>query len=322
MVGGASIGPGPAAARRGHGRLPLAFAACLLAAGRAAAWNNQGHMAVGEIAYDQLVRQDPRLVGAVVQTVAYLPQRQVMDRALRGAWGPARDRLTFAYLARWPDDIRGGPLDHPTQHYRLRAVSPVGAILPLRNGDAETAYKAALTTLRDGRAAAVKRAVALAWVFHIVGDMQQPLHAGTWLSLRFPATDRAGTAGYVKVSSSAPPRTLHDFWDSAADRPLPEEAGAQAIAAAVERAYPRSGLPELRADSLEFGVWADESARLARTRAYGGGTNLPGPTPASAEILSQPYVRQARDVAERRIAIGGYRLNDILIAVVPPSKAR
>lgn len=113
------------------------------------AWGNQDHMASGEAAYDELVRTDPAVVRSVVEIAASLPRREHLYVALKGVVGPVRDRLTFAYLARWPDDIRQSSFDRPAQHYRLRVVSDIGALLTIRNGEADGAYKASMTTLRN-----------------------------------------------------------------------------------------------------------------------------------------------------------------------------
>ncbi len=101
-----------------------AVAAVLGLAAPAAAWNAVGHMATGALAYDVLQTDDPGVVRAVLSLVPVLPQQGPMDAAVKGLSGPARDRMIFEYLARWPDDIRGGPLDHPDWHYAVHIVSP------------------------------------------------------------------------------------------------------------------------------------------------------------------------------------------------------
>jgi hypothetical protein len=198
----------------------------------------------------------------------------------------------------------------------MRIVSGVGDMLPLRNGDAASAYAASLATLRNRAAPARDRAVALAWLFHIVGDMHQPLHAGTWLSWQYPKTDRIGSIAYVRTSPGSPAVSLHEFWDDAADRPGAELSGADALAADIARRFPRDHLPELARRPADFDVWTDESALLARRVAYRNGDLVTGATPRSAPTLPPGYVVTARSLAERRLAVAGQRLADILEATL------
>jgi hypothetical protein len=60
-----------------------------------------------------------------------------------------------------------------------------------------------------------KRAVALCWVCHLVGDGHQPLHTVKLLTTQFPAPegDRGGTRFYIRVREGARTISLHTFWD-------------------------------------------------------------------------------------------------------------
>ena len=86
-----------------------ASAAPMLAAAPAFAWDNQGHMATGAIAYDTRMRQDPQVAAKVLAIMAHHPDRARFDRELGDASGATRDRLLLEYMARWPDDVGGTP---------------------------------------------------------------------------------------------------------------------------------------------------------------------------------------------------------------------
>lgn len=296
-----------------HLGLVLAIAAlCALTPSLALAWNNQGHMAIGEIAYGELAKANPQIVRQIVQTAVALPRREILNATLKGVTGVDRDRLTFAYLARWPDDIRGTEQDRPDHHYRLRGVSDFGAMLPLRAGHADSEIAHDLAVLHDHAASVRDKAIALAWLFHVEGDMHQPLHAGTWLSWTFPKSDRAGTVAYVRRAAGAEVDNLHNFWDGAPDRPGSDVDGSRALAIDVVHKYPPASLIELRARSYNFSIWADESAILARKIAYQDGSLHLSPTPTDPAVLTPRYVAVARALSERRVATAGYRLADIL----------
>lgn len=213
---------------------PAAVAAVLLTASLAAprparAWSNQGHMATGAIAYDDLARTSPALVASVVRLMAAHPDRARFDAAL-GA--------------------------------------PIGRVLSFTTGRAEAAFAENLAVARDPDAGDARRAVALCWLFHLAGDIHQPLHAGTWWSWRFLRSDRAGTLSYVRVAPGEA-MTFHDFWDGVLDRAEPaglagEVAGAGAIAGEVEARYPRAAL------GVPAGAAADARALGLRRVALAG----------------------------------------------------
>ena len=133
------------------------------------------------------------------------PDKARFDRALAGFSGEARTRRLFELMARWPDDARKGPYDHPGWHYWLRLVPSQAdpakvppAMLAMSTGEAAEAYRLNLATVRDAYAPAADRAVSLCWLFHLAGDIQQPLHGGHLISGRFPLSDRAGESAFVR----------------------------------------------------------------------------------------------------------------------------
>jgi hypothetical protein len=77
-----------------------------------------------------------------------------------------------------------------------------------------SAYQANLDIVRG--TAPGDRAVALCWVFHLLGDMHQPLHTIKLFTTQFPAPegDRGGTRFYIRVKpTNATTISLHAFWD-------------------------------------------------------------------------------------------------------------
>ena len=288
----------------------------IAAATPACAWRSQGHMATGLIAYDRLAARDPSVIAAVHALMAQHPDHARFDSALAGLTGAERDRRLFALMARWPDDIRGTHYDHPHWHHQLRVVVGWSVLRGVRFGAADHAFRRNLELLRDPKADPGRRAIALCWLFHIVGDMHQPLHSGHRMDGRFPLSDYAGTIGWVRRSADAAPETLHRFWDTAADRTEEEVTGATAIAAAVEANPPI--VDEEGADLVTaYRSWVRESEQAAASIAYPGAMEAEAGRPDKAGILSSHYVTQARNLAERRIGQAGERLADLLAAVFP-----
>jgi len=279
---------------------------------------HSGPYGTGLIAYDQLILRDPSAIAAIDALMAQHPDRARFEAALAGLTGAERERRLFALIARWPDDIRATPYDHPHWHHQLRVIVGWTALRGPRFGAADKAFRRNLKLLRDPRANPGQRAIALCWLFHIIGDMHQPLHAGHRMDGHFLLTDFAGTKGWVRRSGDAAPETLHHFWDTAADSAEEDMAGASAIAAAAEANPPPVG--EQGTDFLvAYQGWVRESEQAAADLAYPGAMMAEGRRPESAGILMPAYVAQAHSVAERRIGEAGERLAGLLAALFPPT---
>jgi len=287
-----------------------------IAAAPAFAWGRQGHMATGLIAYDRLAVRDPSAIIAIEGLLAQHPDHARFESALAGLEGEERARRLFALIARWPDDIRATRWNHTHWHHQLHVVVGWKAFRGLRPGEADHAFRHNLRILRNERASAADRAIALCWIFHIVGDMHQPLHAGHRQDEHFPLTDFAGSKGWVRKSADSAPETFHYFWDLAADRAGDDFAGAASIAAAVSADPPQveEGPADFR---TAYRAWVKESEQIAADSAYPGAMGEEGTRPEKAGILSPEYILQARGIAEKRIGQAGERLAGLLAALFP-----
>ena len=58
-----------------------------------------------------------------------------------------------------------------------------------------------------------RKAIALAWLFHLVGDIHQPLHTAQLFTVEHPQGDRGGNGICVRVTQAGQPMDLHRFWD-------------------------------------------------------------------------------------------------------------
>ena len=273
-------------------------------------------MATGLIAYDLLAARDPAAIAAVDALMVHHPDRARFDATLEGLDGAARERRLFALIARWPDDIRATRYNHRHWHHELRVVAGWTAFSGLRVGEADHAVLHSMALLRDTKADPGRRAIALCWLVHVVGDMHQPLHAGHLMNARFPLSDFAGTHGWVRPARDAAPETLHHFWDTAADRPGDEKAGAEALALTIESDLPPDpgGTGDFKAD---YRGWVRESEQLAATTAYREAALDESHRSEDAPMLSPGYVADARAVSVRRLGQAGMRLADLLAALFP-----
>ena len=288
----------------------------------ALAWTRPGHMVSAAIAYDELKARDPTALAQILEILAHHPDPGPFEVAGGRATGEERDRRLFLQMARWPDDIRGGPQDHPTWHYAQRPVVDRNAPPPVTpadrlDGDAIEALALNIRVAGNPNAPAADRAVALCWVMHVLGDIHQPLHAAQQFSARFPKGDRGGGLQHVIDPQTGLPISLHWFWDDSVNR-LGEADAASARARGLETRLPRKAFAELAtpvaADQVP--AWQAESYALAGPVVYEG--LVAGASAAEAKPLSPQYVAKATQAAERRLTLAGYRLADLLIAIAAP----
>lgn len=288
----------------------------------AQAWTRPGHVVSAAIAYDVLAARNPRALAKLTALAAQHPDRGPFEVAVGRETGEARSRRLFLELARWPDDVRGGPHDHATWHYALTPVvdprDPPPAAPPAGiSGAGLEAYALNIKVAGDVRATPAERATALAWIFHVTGDLHQPLHTAQLFSGRYPQGDKGGALEYVRDPQTREPIALHWFWDDSVNR-SGEWAAADARARELMAKLPRSAFPELAAGPArpdQVAAWARESYALALPLAYRADMNGVA-DPAQAPDLPAAYQRDVVAAAERRLTLAGYRLADIAEALV------
>lgn len=306
---------------RRHPLRLLAALIFLLAPAPARAWNKPGHMVTGAIAYYELRETDPSALAQVVSLLKRHPfyESEWLPRinALQDDDPNKHDLYLFMYAARWPDDIRGTDLHCEKCHFINYPYKPPGqpASVVAQGEDPQQnivrAFGRRMSTVRNNPSAP-ERAQALCWIFHLVGDVHQPLHTSALFTLTFPNGDRGGTRFFVRADENADTIHLHSFWDGLI-------MGSQRFRSVNNRARGLRGRDEFARDRLQelserrFERWAkSESFELAKTRAYLTGGLEGSPDETDGAVLPEGYGGEAQRVAERRAVLAGYRLADIL----------
>jgi hypothetical protein len=168
-----------------------------------------------------------------------------------------------------------------------------------------------------------RRAIALAWLFHLVGDIHQPLHTAQLFTVEHPQGDRGGNEICVRVTQAGQPMDLHRFWDGViTSSQNMTRLRNEATTLRNRREFQRSQLTELV--STDFESWAKESFAIATKIAYRNGELSGAPrdvnkdcsTVASAPVLPAGYVVNASRIADRRMILAGYRLADLLMGLL------
>lgn len=249
----------------------------------ALAWGPLGHEIVAEIAARHL---SPRA-------------RTEVERLLGDRAGPA-----MRQHASWADALRAQPgqagtgpwhyvnFPRDTCTFDARRDCPQGRCAVL----AIPRFVKALHRARTQE----KRAQALKWLIHLVGDLHQPLHAGY-------ADDRGGNTVQLRVGRQG--TNLHALLDSG----LLDRRGWRATAYAdwLERS-PLRAADAAWTPSAAI-AWAEESCR-----------QVPRVYPPNRRI-GDDYVRATRGLLEVRLALAGHRLAALLNAELDadwPASAR
>ena len=302
-----------------HIKLLAVLLACFFSAS-ASAWSEETHMTTGAIAFDDLAANDPDVIAELDQILPAHPHYHELAARAAGLTGRNRTRKIFEWLARWPDDINGTEYEHRDWHYELRVVSGRTWLWPFRNGDASYAFNLNFDTLADRNAPARDRAIAIGWLIHIIGDIQQPLHAGHQMTGDFWLTDEAGSLAFVRKAEGGEPTNLHNYWDQLLDIPNADgkvegDSTSQYWSNRLVTLWPRErfGWPVYSGTPQEqFGQWLDESLHLARLVGYTGNYLMASSEAENAPLVSAQEIRVARELAKSRVTTGGYRIADVL----------
>jgi hypothetical protein len=290
----------------------------LLSVRPALAWDLFGHHVVGAIAWEQLDEPTRR-------AVTELLQKAPLDSDLPGLMPPAgrgyelRARELFIKAQGWADLIRDEiwshrkeRYDHPSWHYvnRFWTPGPSGPRpLPEKGtlGELVEQLEAAKRTVSNDRLPAQERAVALAWVLHLTGDVHQPLHSSARVTEADPNGDRGGN-DFALDDEESP--NLHALWDSTLRRSRRQRHSesyfpwVSRVADEIAKLHPPGALAgEVPESSVE--AWSRAGASIAMAAAYPE-TLVRGGTP------SREYQDAVFEKASRQAALAGYRLARML----------
>ena len=185
-------------------------------------------------------------------------------------------------------------------------------------------------------------AVAVGLIVHLVGDIHQPLHCTTHYFKQegiepghasdTPTHDGGGNA--IKISNFVNQFTnLHQFWDTSykckrkvlTGKIVTDPTGEFDTFAVVPndpkvsvwaQTVLESAPPAFVSLKADFEAWARETHELGCKEAYG---KLSGNVETTPRKLSAAYVKNARELARKRLCLAGFRLAALLNELFPES---
>ena len=284
----------------------------------ALAWSDTGHLIVAAEAYQQL---SPELKAQVFEILKSHPEFEKWQKAYHP--NPTLDLPTTVFMrcATWPDEIRGGGsiYDHPMWHFVDYPLRPPNfAFEPDAHPTNNILFGIAQceATLSDKNANAELRAAYLSYLVHLVGDIHQPLHCESLYNGTYTNGDRGGNDIFVKPGDYGV--RLHGIWDGLMGTGVNRRQQWNEATAQLAK-FPRASLAELMADTTPKS-WSLESRTLAIKYGYLNGDLKGSTTSEGAPALPDGYLKNAKSVAEKQVALAGYRLADEIQQYVKWSK--
>jgi hypothetical protein len=310
----------------------------------AGAWNFTGHKVIASIAFQRLTAEEQgKVVAALRRHPRFAPDfEEAMPEEIQKANETTQNEWIFQQAAVWADIIRSGPPERKAfgrgeWHYvnvpvflsdaaraelsgkltvNVATEPPEGANVDTPTMNVTQAINLGRRVVKDGQASPADRAVMLAWLFHCVGDIHQPLHGAAMFSVRlFPEGDRGGNS--VKTRQNG---NLHALWDGLLGRDEEFRAARNAaLKLAASEALNRLGK---ESQSVQEEVtWRDESHEIAVDSVYTPEViDLLRKMEAAGSVeeisLSEDYLKAGGQIAEQRVMQAGFRLAELLKSVV------
>ncbi len=287
-------------------------------------WDDAGHKISAYIAWE---RMTPQARSAATKILLSAPEDSDLSvfylQDSRSA--AAKERELFMIAATWADIVRdkkfknrNSKYHHGTWHYLdtfwREANGKIELVTELKS-DEENAVERLFTfdkVLRDASASDADKAIALAWILHVGGDIHQPLHDSARVTEYDPKGDQGGNLFMLSPKGAQGENrvTLHWYWDSIVGRNIPRAGDAcdseylPALAQQMMKKYTFARMQN-RLKTGKFDEWQKEGFQIASTKLY-------PPSLKFGEMPSEDYKKMAFETAQEQIALAGYRLGEMM----------
>jgi len=297
------------------------------------AWDDVGHKITAYIAWQQMTPEVRDRVIKILASASEDSQLSTFYMQYGSRSEEARRREFFMIASTWPDIIRDRNFDtrykkyhHSNWHYTDTAWTfkdgKVQLVNQSEDGGLALSKIIEFIKLESSAAKDSEKAIGIAWLEHLIGDLHQPLHASARFTDLEPKGDQGGNL--FLLTSVGTPRdkqeNLHWFWDSIVVRSEPnkkDECEADYIdpmARDIMKKFP-FGKMQSRLALNDPEQWKRESFEIASTQVYT--TDL-----KRNEMPSQDYKKSAMNIAEERLAIAGYRMGALFNQIFETSSVK
>lgn len=300
-------------------------------------WDDVGHKTTAYIAWQ---RMTPTVRDNVIRILRAAPEDSHLSAFYMG-FGPESDenkRLEYFMLAAtWADIVRDRAFENRQKkyhksnwHYDDTFWKQVDGRVEILSGFEEGGVAVSRLAefdklIRNASESDKEKAIAIAWIMHLTGDIHQPLHTSARVTDREPKGDQGGNL--FLLTPDGTPRdkqvNLHWFWDSIVGRNYlykNDMCERDYIVAFAKRIMKRHPFASSGINLSQYQNWQQESFKLNATAVF-------SPDLVRFQMPSERYKKRAFEVAERQLALAGYRLGETLnqafnAPVVTPSRAQ
>lgn len=300
------------------------FLICLIFPLVAFAWDDVGHKTTAYIAWQQLTPQARERVSKILQEA---PEDSNLSAYFMGDARPLalRQMEHFMLASTWADIVRDrdfktrfGKYHKSNWHYsdtfwRGGSGEPA-TIVENPNEEGGKAVERLFEfdkVLRSASASDAEKAIALAWIMHLIGDLHQPLHTSARITDLEPKGDQGGNL-FLLTPKDTPrnqQENLHWFWDSIIVRNTPRGETCDTdfvpkVAAPMMKKHTAAKMSG-RLNPGKYDEWQKESFKLAMTEVF-------PKTLVRFQMPTAAYKKNAFQVSQQQIALAGYRMGALL----------
>jgi len=283
------------------------------------AWDDAGHKITAWIAWNQMT---PKTRARVSEILLTAPEDSHLSSFFTQDSRPldARQRELFMIASTWPDIVRDRKFPNRYQRYHRGNWHYINTFWKRENGkivmldvqdvDAGRATEKLYEfekAIADPALSESDRAIAIAWILHIVGDIHQPLHASGRVTEQEPKGDLGGNL--FLLTPEGTPRdqqvNLHWFWDSIVGRNVSrqgddcDDSYLKQFVNDFSAKHPAVKISDIK--DGKFDEWQMESAKLAMNSVF-------PETLIRNAMPSDEYKKSAMKISEERIALAGHRI--------------
>jgi len=280
-------------------------------------WNESGHQVVAALAWDNLSEKARKNIIAILKEAN--PDTDI-QALFDDSFKKDAEKAWFMKVAYWPDIVRDKEKKERYEKYhrshwhyieRYWEQSPLGGVdmtnFPQNPENSVERIRFFKNTLADYEVSNEEKAIQIAWMLHLVGDVHQPLHNGSLVTKKHPGGDKGGNDFRL---GDEWPKNLHSYWDGILDieygltYPNYEFDEMLKIAKKISK--------EHKADDMDKKTkiddpmkWSDEGARILKISVY-------PPYLKEGEKPSEKYQENVYKHSSYHIALAGYRLAELL----------
>lgn len=292
------------------------------------AWDDTGHKISAFIAWQQMTPTTREKVTNILRQAPEDSQLATYYQQFGVVREENRKQDYFMIAATWPDIVRDFGLEirfrnevrnrkyhksdwHYADTFWKQVDGNAEALSGFEDGGKALEKLAEFDKLIRAGAPDAQKALAIAWLEHLIGDLHQPLHASARVTVTEPKGDKGGNL--FLLTPQGTPRdkqeNLHWFWDSIVVRNIPNnknECEADYLVPLAQKIMKKHPFDKMqgRLAAGRFDDWIKESLALAQTDVFSADLKR-------FEMPSNKYKKKAFKIAQERLALAGYRMGEL-----------